>query len=462
MLKAVFYTDGGFILDKTLGGSGVHGYSYDDDIRKKVTFTGWTVTDKGYISNERPIDDTSKVSPLHYFDGSYYVGESNSNMDTEMYAIEMALKAINSGEMGEIGNVLIRTDSQASMDVMNKMINGKEVKDNKFYKDCLKEIKSFKGTIEMRHVKAHNGWLGNETADAYATMGMINKSSHEIFSDGKGYWNKSKDRNPFINGRLVILDSIRDDFDPYYRIINVMEDSYAGRVDPKGMGFSIYHGEPEPLIERLRVLLRKMTGDVNKKCSIRLGHLYDGYNFRHIRLFGNKGMEARNGNISIIGAGSTNVIVKESAERTGNPEDSKILARIIEPVALIDNIANQFLFLEMALEDMHNHSIYEYVDITDELRGGEKKIKQGLKTFKYKYKTTDKDKFNTTVVLKYGVNAPAINQLNRMDKIFLAIIWKEKRMEFCVVGIKYVKKPEDKFDISDALATRDASSIKFK
>jgi ribonuclease HI len=297
-MNLVIYTDGGF-KNKIMSG-GIHAYTYEEKDTKPVRFSGWTITDTGYISKEKPIPSAKNIIPLTYYDMSLKFGQGSS-YEAETLAILKGIEKVLDKET--IDHIYVRSDSESNITVFENGKKGRFKPDEngermrRFY-NMLDEKKI---TILFKHVRAHNSEIGNEIVDTYATIGGELDKDLISVRTARGYWNKSKDRNPFINGRRIIYETNTKRIKGNYRIVNVEDSSFVGRVDPKGLGYSLYSGKEDEYIEMMMDMLDEMTFPVTELATVNLPHLYNGFNFRFLTLFGKKAfrIDSKEGRILI-------------------------------------------------------------------------------------------------------------------------------------------------------------------
>lgn len=212
----VCYCDGGFLLDRKIGGAGVHGYTYDEMSEKPETVSArWIPTKEGYVEKSKGGDS---VSILNYIDISKALYEVTSSSQTELSAIsEILIWAIAQDESFE--KITIITDSEnIVMGITKWMVNwkkrdwkgsnGNPVKFVELWKVVDESLEKLRKTTEVtvKWIKGHNGNLGNERADFQATRGIVlarNKDKEIMVNvkDKRGYWNPTPSNPPH---RLLI------------------------------------------------------------------------------------------------------------------------------------------------------------------------------------------------------------------------------------------------------------------
>lgn len=244
-MKAIIYTDGGARPSRGAGGWGIHGYIYTDEKPKQGSGCSWYVTSKGYVSKavgdvEKPVEVEPLVKPaevtvVKYIDGFGGFVEEVTNNNAELEAFDLTLRTLLKEE--GLTEIHIWADSRYTIDGAFKWLNGwvlknfvredgTEVKNSAQWQriyDLMQQCKERGIIVRGDWIMAHNGHLGNETADDYATQGVMYSQvgpakvkEHEAagaikFSDPKGYWKESIDFNRLICGNRIVLIWNRND-----------------------------------------------------------------------------------------------------------------------------------------------------------------------------------------------------------------------------------------------------------
>lgn len=199
----ILYCDAGFLLDKKVGGYGIHGYSYMNEVPKRGTGNPKAKPTKlGYIDSA---DKEDLITIVKYVDLCGPLSNVTSSNEAELHALRHALELIK--EDGTIGDVLLYSDSKYTVQGITKWVNnwaksnwntsnGQPVKNTTLWKE-VKELWDEVGkerSLSIEWIKGHNGHIGNVTADELATRGLVlslNGTTEVVHKESEmaGYWN---------------------------------------------------------------------------------------------------------------------------------------------------------------------------------------------------------------------------------------------------------------------------------
>jgi ribonuclease HI len=291
---AVLYTDGGFLADKRIGGWGVHGYTFIDEAPKKGTGNPKAVpSDKGYLGDNIV---GNKVTPIEYIDLIGGRRDYGSNNEVELEAMYRALLWLQ--ENPEIIKAVLLSDSMfvvKGTDFLPAWAEGGKWLNKKGgpikyrplwekYKEVWDDLRS-KISIEMNHVKAHNGEMGNTIADSHAGRGLVlgTKKDDTIIRDRKvaqGYWgNKNVIPRILQAPRWYFatndLEYKRADGTTVYYVgshgTKDKEDELYGKPYADNFLGVVRVKEPDPVMETLR--LTAIAKDAKQYGAIVIAHL---------------------------------------------------------------------------------------------------------------------------------------------------------------------------------------------
>jgi ribonuclease HI len=293
--KAILYADGGFDLEKRIGGWGVHGYTYFDEEPKRGTGNPKAIpSDKGYIFEDNV---GNKVTIAQYVDILGGGRDWGSNNEVEVIALIHALKWLK--ENPQITHVLIRSDSkfaiQGTTEWLEKWLKrnwmtprGEPVKYRKTWEETKELYDGLMESMEsltINHVKGHSGDPGNSKADALATRGKVLGRNRDarIFTtvkEAQGYWKTASQCPRILQAPRWYFytgdeNHVREDGSHIYYVGchggKDKEDDLAGKPYADNFLGVVYVPEPEPVLEKLRVAA--YDRDPLKHGKLVLGHL---------------------------------------------------------------------------------------------------------------------------------------------------------------------------------------------
>lgn len=232
--KAVVYTDGGCRPNNGYGGSGFHGYLFDNEKPKKGTgLKGWSITPVGYIKHDEPLSDEDRtliaqetgedissngpppnVKVLEYWNYSQGLPFPSTNNSAEAQSVATLLKL---ALEKELTSLRIFADSEYVINGVSEWSekwatrgftdrNGEPIANRNHWVsivDSMKRLKAKGCTVTIEWVKAHNGHIGNEHADYQATLGVIASRKGHYDSElsvtpAEGYWTPKVDVHPMV------------------------------------------------------------------------------------------------------------------------------------------------------------------------------------------------------------------------------------------------------------------------
>lgn len=301
----VLYSDGG-CRGEGYSGWGLHGYHYDLHPNPKGSGnTNYIVTDKGYINKKNVSEhEATIVRPINYIDGFGSIGTYSTNNTAELLA---ASNAMFTASKYDIKKLSLFTDSKYVVDGINKWLpnwkknnwyksDGTEVSnksewlqvDEQFNKLTSKNIE-----VDVKWIKAHNGHVGNELADRYATLGVYNAMSDKVRSEtdslpAAGYWNPQTDRHPFLFNKKAYFLTKENSNSPgvYYLGDHGKDDDTMGMLQTDGSISYVELNNPSNLIEEAIKIQRFFSPGTDIITYIHLDKLFNGSVARDIERFG--------------------------------------------------------------------------------------------------------------------------------------------------------------------------------
>lgn len=226
----IIYTDGGCLQAANLGGWGIHGYFYSEDVPKQGAGCSKGVpTAKGYCSKE---DNKAKPEPLvtlfRYIDGFGSIPKDCTNNIAELTAAIEAFRFILEKKPKK---VTLFTDSNYVVKGLNEWhhnwlksdwikADGTTVSNRELWEELISlNNRIIEAGIEVtvQWVKGHNGDVGNEIADVFARYGIILSKKKMEFkeikeTESKGYWGKSYEYNRIIDKPRWYFNSFGEAF----------------------------------------------------------------------------------------------------------------------------------------------------------------------------------------------------------------------------------------------------------
>jgi ribonuclease HI len=290
-LKAVLYTDGGFLSNHRCGGWGVHGYMYTNDAPKKGTGNAKAVpTNNGYAGTVTKGDPVTITS---YLDGVGGVFVATSSNHTELEATTAALEWILKKGLDD---TLIYTDSRYVVDGFATRFE--KWKNNGFRNsegniiaskdlwikggDLRDQIVNAGKTIKIEWIKGHAGHFGNDEADVYASIGNVlgrkkDDYTQMLESPPSGYWGSKHSYNRMLSSGRWYMQTTDHDFMTedgktiYYVGDHGTEDDQNGKSTADRSMAVLFLNEPDPVLEKLRAQASEL--DKRKFGSVMVGRL---------------------------------------------------------------------------------------------------------------------------------------------------------------------------------------------
>lgn len=371
--RAIIYVDGGFLPESEhkIGGRGVHGYTFSDDIPKKGTGNPKAVpTDNGYIGTDIV---GNKVTIDKYIDQIAGGRGYGSNNEVELYALYDGLKWVE--RQDELKTVKFFSDSMFCVKGLGfvelwKSRNwltpkGVPVKYRPLWEKVSDLFGLLKGKLESITLEwiPRDASIGNVVADSLATRGIVlgtNDNDDVILtvSEAQGYWG-------IKNGAPRLLQAPRwyfatNDFDykrpdgsiEYYLGAHGTKDKedelFGKRYADNFLGV-VRVKEPDPVMEQLR--LNAMSKDPKKYGAIVIAHLdaiFSPKTYKELSEYGPTFLYSDKNRIDLLDAKKTELLVE------------------LKPVGLGYRGASQWAEMAAALDGIAaGDTHYRMTDITD-------------------------------------------------------------------------------------------------
>jgi len=442
---AVVYTDGGCRPSKGYGGWGFHGYVYSDQPPTKGSGNQRQfLTQNGYVPKASSAAEfkSSEVKPITYLDG---YGSFPHEVTNNIAEITAATRAADYLCKYDLRSVDILTDSEQVIKASTQWIDtwksnnwiksdGAPVANKDYWialENSLNNLKQKGTTVSFKWIKGHNGDDGNERADQYATMGVLN-SLDGVYkndineTDANGYWSKSHDRNHFISHKCMYFISRQETIIPgeYYMGNHGRDDELLAKRSADGCYAYVRVKEPDPVIEMARQKQIKVCQGNEHIFILKLPKLFTREVYSDMMKFGDVCIYRKNTNPNA--RGYLNLYCLDKEVLTEHLYPPLIAIRAIESVNVLKGLL-------LAWEQGDDLNIVS-TDVTSEFyEVDEKKNNRLKKMFVSGFNGFDVSVQNFTgnnqvVELCLGIDTPTRNALKHIegeDPIVTVITWKE-------------------------------------
>lgn len=445
-------------------GYGLHGYKYSLEEPKKGTgLPDQVLTNQGYMMKSAFAQEKIKaatsgemlqqITPINYIDGYSSLNYLTTNNVGELQAAIETLRWCRDHQT-DISTINILADSRYVVDGTNQYldkwrVNGWLRQDRtpianegmwKEYDTLLTHFRESGIVVNVDWVRGHNGDLGNEIADKYATVGILKAMRNEHMTsieitEAEGYWKYKVDRHPFISHKRMYFNTLPEYQVPgqYYLGDHGRDDDLLGKKSSDGAFAFVAIQEPDSMLEMLRSYQSQVASCSDTLVMARLDWLYNPDNHKSVAEFQTYSMYQKEPyRFDLYG------LNKEPVTRELRP--AKLAIRAIEALSDLSERLDQYL---------QGDSRYVSTEITDAFFKTEivKKKKEEIEEFKlrdeivvglssievkakYDDGGTTKDK---SVSLTFGIDIPGRNSIKHMEelkpKIYL-ITWKESDKSF--------------------------------
>lgn len=457
---ACVYTDGSANNMLKIWGWGSHGYIYDINEKPKVTKNkpvNIVVTDIGYLEpGELKIKPNELVNPVAYLDwyGSYRRAGTN-NVGELLAIIETVKKLLEHN----VTKITLFSDSTYAIGVFkSSKTKTKEsiIKNVEANQDLWLLAKDINDTIEksnieltIEKIKAHNGHLGNHTADDMAMLGRYNSTKimndEEIdftLREPQGYWKPKNERHPFLTAKQIFFTNNDKNLNEYSLLGYKEENEIGKKMHIANFGLVVLKDKDET-IDLVKNTYNELLGEHSVVSTVRMDLLFKPDNFKYVERYGKKCLMPLNKNrrgISIL--------------------EKEIVANSINPPALAYTALNNLDNLRVVLNDFNSLRAdkgyitgKEFIDITDMYYTtndkGKNVFKQELgndvKSLKYVYEVDGK---KADLIIQFGKDILARNPMKKIEKL-------EPKVYLVIVNSNNVKL--DYYTIVDIESTGDQS-----
>lgn len=442
---AVVYTDGGCRPSKGFGGWGFHGYVYSDQSPTKGSGNQRQhLTADGYVPKVGVATEfkTPSVKPITYLDG---YGSFPTEVTNNIAEITAATRAADYLCKYDLKNVNILTDSEQVIKASTQWIDtwrsnnwiksdGSPVANKDYWEvldQSLKNLKDKGTVVTFKWIKGHNGDDGNERADQYATMGVLNSidgiSKNDITETGAdGYWSQSHDRNHFITHKCIYFISREETIVPgeYYMGNHGRDDELLAKRAADGCYAYVKVKTPDPVIEMARMKQIKVCNGNENIFILKLPKLFSKEVYNDMMNFGDVCLYKKNMNPN--SRGYLNLYYLDKEVVTEHLYPPLIAIRAIESVNVLKGLL-------LAWQQGDDENITS-TDVTSEFyEPDEKKVTRLKKEFvsgfnAFKVKANIFTGNSEEVELCLGIDTPSRNALKRIEKdtpAVTVITWKE-------------------------------------
>ena len=452
------------------GGWGIHGYVYNDAVPKKGSGSGYALTLAGYkpraakeVIGTEELDDTKtpvgpvQVTPLHYVDGYGTIPHATNNAAEIIAAtngLEYALrypnthcKIITDSKYVVTGGSEYLTKWKANNWIKS---DGNEVSNKLHWQALDASVSALLGvgsTVSFEWIKGHNGNLGNEMADKYATIGVyqtIGKQTRQevATSVAEGYWKNETERHALLHHPRSYFATTERGLVPgeYYCGTHGTDDELLGTRMSDGAYSYVLLNEPDELLESVRIGQASKTNVLGAIFMMRLDQLYSPKTQVEIRRFGDAAFYRKN----------SKTLDMYLVTRMGDKTDEEPLTKELWPPRLASRAIDSINYLKsiyleytagdtsrLVVTDITPHIYEEGKKDTTKLKN---EFGSGVASFEVKCNYAAEDKVTTaaSLTLFLGIDLPDRNTLKKLEKMNTKIqllSWKESPLAFRYVTI---------------------------
>jgi hypothetical protein len=208
--------------------------------------------------------------------------------------------------------------------------------------------------INIRWVKSHSDYLGNQFADVLATLGLRysllgRDTITKDIVDAKGYWKMEVDKNPLINLKRMYFKTNGGTTKLF--MSNPKEDELIGRRLAESCYAVVKLSEPEEVLDTVKLAYTNVVDGYDSIAMVNLVKLYSKRVYPYVKKHGTVAMMQK----------------FKQGKFVFNFLDDDLLTEELFPAALSIRAMDNFEFLNNLLENLDNGVPDKYVaiDITD-------------------------------------------------------------------------------------------------
>jgi len=436
----VFYTDGSAFPNPGNIGWGLHGYIYDDSVKKGVTknkLTKYAITDKGYLEpgvlNRVPHE---LVNPVYYVDGyGSFESESTNNVAEILGLVNALIFSVKN----MLNKTTVYTDSTYVLHIVNTLQDSlgdnqqliSNVSKNREYwkliEKLLIECKESGMEVVTLKVAAHSTNIGNNIADRLAFLGReksIQTDKDDVVikvSKNTGYWKPKIERHPLLQFKQIFYHTNVANNLPIYNVINYSEENEIGKRDMAGSYGVVVLKEGLKELTQVAETMSKITGNLSTIATTRLDVLYSPNVYR---LYNNFGEDI----FHVKGKHRKFVTILESATVDEPSVSDTIIANEVTPPGraskALENcgLLKQFISDYVKIKENPQHKSYaEFVDVTLNffISDGKKTVLSPniLSTNKEETVEYDFNGMKVKIPLLFGKDIITRNSLKKLEKL---------------------------------------------
>lgn len=452
-LGAVFYTDGGCRPGgRGIGGWGVHGFIYTDDVPKQGHgCKGFFPSPVGYAENSR--EDAAKVTVIKYIDGCGSLIPESTNNRAEL---EAALQAIRLVRRLGIKRVHLILDSEYVLKGIPKLEAWKmnnwtlgsgdpvaNVGQWVQVHELMTELVAAEIAVTWEWTRGHSDSIGNIAADQNATRGVIvgRKGINAIditYSDTRGYWNPDIEYNRFLSESRWYFRTntghahITPDKRWTYHLGNHGPDDELFGKRVSDANFSVVQlAQPDLVLETIREHQNKVEPSLFNMVVVgRMDNIFNPRNYRDL-------MKNDSFYLQRMGV-KVDLFTADEQPLTRELRPPRLAFRAIESLSELENVLND-------IQDEERKKFYTLTDITDILYETDSSKKKPVRKLKPNIDTSlatiEVDvNYNLTGEVKsvphklsIGIDTPKRNMLAAIasdePQVFV-VTWKESVLAF--------------------------------
>lgn len=433
-----------------------NGMVFPEEEKASDTLAKWLSYPQRHTKSEERNGNAKKlfpfvVSPVQYFDGFGSFATPETNNFAELTG---AIQLLQLSTELDVNVVVALCDSRYVVDAINEWLpawrkrnfmkpDGSEISNRAAWiklSGLLDQLVAKGIAVNFDWVKGHNDNLGNEKADALATLAVMHSMDRQAisrfdYSPAEGYWKYDTDRHPMINHQQMFFNT-SDDYcveGIYYLGEQGKDEAQHGTRNSNGSYSVVRLQEPDLALELLRKRINVISKDALSIVRARLGAIFRPETYRQLMTYGGISLEQPKSNRLDFFALDREPVVTEY-----NPP--KLAMRMVEEVSFLEKVLDRFL---------SNDPTLIKTDLTDVLYETEVKVvkKESISELKLKpiynvgFSKMEIDANYSLsgvasaipVILSLGIDLPDRNALKRLEKLkpnVTLISWEESTSVF--------------------------------